>query len=37
VMDMYAAMEVHTEETIAAGRTAVKRFGVLLKVGFLCI
>lgn len=31
-MDLYAALEVHTEETIAKSREAVKDFGSLLKV-----
>jgi hypothetical protein len=33
-VDMYAALEVHTSETIAAGREAVKEFTQLLDVSF---
>ena len=32
VMDMYAALEVHTSETIANGRAEVLKFSVLIKV-----
>ena len=32
VLDMYAALEVHTEETIAAGEAAFVEFEKLLKV-----
>lgn len=32
VLDMYAALEVHTEETIAAGQSALLKFENLLKV-----
>lgn len=31
-LTMWEALEVHTEETIASGRKAVKRFGKLLSV-----
>jgi hypothetical protein len=32
VLDMYAALEVHTTETIAAGRAEVLRFSALMNV-----
>lgn len=32
VVDMYAAMEVHTEETIASGRAMLSQFGTLINV-----
>lgn len=32
VMDTYAAMEVHTEDTIAAGRAEIIRFSELIEV-----
>ncbi|KAF7967708.1 hypothetical protein HWV62_33335 [Athelia sp. TMB] len=31
VFDMYAALEVHTEDTITLGREAVTNFGILMK------
>ena len=32
VIDMYFALEVHTEDTIAAGRAEVLNFSSLIKV-----
>jgi hypothetical protein len=32
-LDIYAALEVHTEDTIAAGRDALSRFSMLMDVG----
>lgn len=32
VLDMYTALEVHTEDTIAQGCEAVQAFGKLIKV-----
>jgi hypothetical protein len=32
-LDIYAALEVHTEDTIAAGRDALSRFSTLMDVG----
>jgi hypothetical protein len=34
ILDMYAALEVHTTETIAAGRAEVLKFSALMKVCF---
>jgi hypothetical protein len=31
-LDMYAALEVHTEDTIAAGRRALSEFSMLMEV-----
>jgi hypothetical protein len=31
-LDMYAALEVHTEKTVAAGREEVKKFASLMEV-----
>jgi hypothetical protein len=33
-LNMYAAMEVHTEDTIAAGRRELLKYDTLLKVVF---
>ena len=35
VIDMYAALEVHTEDTIAAGRAEILTFSALMKVMML--
>ena len=32
-LDIYAALEVHTEDTIAAGRDALSQFSILMDVG----
>jgi hypothetical protein len=32
-LDIYAALEVHTEDTIAAGRDALSQFSTLMDVG----
>jgi len=37
VIDMYFALEVHTEETIAAGKAEVLRFSSLIKVIYLLL
>lgn len=34
VIDMYAALEVHTEDTIAAGKAEILTFASLMKVVF---
>lgn len=34
VVDMYAALEVHTSETLKKGRAAVAEFGKLLQVSY---
>jgi hypothetical protein len=36
ILDMYAALEVHTAETIGAGRAEVLKFSALMKVCSLC-
>jgi hypothetical protein len=33
-LDMYASLEVHTEETISAGRDELLNFGALLNVSY---
>ena len=37
VIDMYAALEVHTEDTIAAGRAEILTFAALMKVAFFSV
>jgi hypothetical protein len=32
VLDLYLAFEAHTEQTIAAGRSVLKTFALLMKV-----
>ena len=34
---MYAALEVHTKDTIAAGGAKILRFEVLMKVAFFSV
>lgn len=35
ILDMYAALEVHTSDTIAAAEAEVLRFSSLMRVGYL--
>jgi len=37
VLDMYAALEVHTSETIAAGQAEVLQFSSLMKASYFCM